>query len=137
MVWKIKWTIIGAGGIADRRAIPALLEDPRNEIVAVMDRVNSVAAAVAEKYSVAKWFDNEEKMLSEIECDAVYIATPVFCHYKQAMLALKYGRHTFIEKPIAMNAEESRELISAFKKANKQKIRRAVTLISSHGFIPR
>ena len=44
---KIRWTIIGAGGIADRRAIPAMLESPVNEIVAVMDRVGSVAEAVA------------------------------------------------------------------------------------------
>ena len=33
---KIKWCIIGAGGIADRRAIPALLEDSENEIVATL-----------------------------------------------------------------------------------------------------
>ena len=34
----IRWTVIGSGGIADRRAIPALLQDPQNQIVAVMDR---------------------------------------------------------------------------------------------------
>lgn len=117
---KIRWSIIGAGGIADRRAIPALLEDPQNEIVAVMDRVSCVAEAIAKKYCVENWFDNEEDMLSSIECDAVYIATPVFCHYDQAMLALKYNRHVFIEKPIAMNKKESEKLISAFKRANKQ-----------------
>ena len=37
---KIRWSIIGAGGIADRRAIPALLSDPQNEIVADLITLN-------------------------------------------------------------------------------------------------
>ena len=34
----MKWCIIGAGGIADRRTIPALKKDASNELVAVMDK---------------------------------------------------------------------------------------------------
>ena len=115
----MKWCIIGAGGIADRRTIPALLKDADNELVAVMDRVGEVAKAVGEKYGV-KYFDNPDTMLSQVDCDAVYIGTPVACHYDQAMLALKYGANVFMEKPIAMNAELGAELVSAFKKAGKQ-----------------
>ncbi len=117
---KIRWCIIGAGGIADRRAIPGLLLDPENEIVAVMDRIPEVAQRVAEKYSVANWFSDVEEMLKSVPCDAVYIATPVFCHYEQAMTALKYGCHAFIEKPLAMTEAESAEILKAYKKAKKQ-----------------
>ncbi len=117
---KIRWAIIGAGGIADRRAIPALLLDPQNEIVAVMDRVTEVSAQVAEKYNVKNHFDDVETMLKTVPCDAVYIATPVFCHYEQAMLALKYGCHTFIEKPLAMTESESAAILAAYKKEKKQ-----------------
>ena len=60
---KIRWAIIGAGGIADRRAIPALLLDEENEILAVMDKVPSVAKSVAEKYSVEKYYTDVEEML--------------------------------------------------------------------------
>lgn len=35
----MKWSVIGADGIADRRTIPALLQDKQNELVAIMDRV--------------------------------------------------------------------------------------------------
>jgi predicted dehydrogenase len=59
-------------------------------------------------------------MLKEVACDAVYIATPVFCHYEQAMLALKYDRNVLIEKPIARTEAESAEILDAFKKAGKQ-----------------
>lgn len=116
---KIKWCVIGAGGIADRRSIPAILKDKQNELVAVMDRVPAVAEAIGKKYGV-KYFTDENAMLSETECDAVYIGTPVFAHYKQAMTVLKHGKHLFIEKPVCINEPESRALVDAFKKAGKQ-----------------
>ena len=52
---KLKWCVIGAGGIADRRTIPAIISDKNNELVAVMDK----ALAVAEKmhiFSKRLWF---------------------------------------------------------------------------------
>ncbi len=115
---KIRWCVIGAGGIADRRAIPALLSDENNELVAVMDRTEHTARAIGEKYGV-KWYTSEEEMLQESQCDAVYIGTPVACHYDQAMTALKYGVHTFIEKPVCLTHKESVKLVSAFKKKGK------------------
>ncbi len=117
---KIRWSVIGAGGIADRRSIPAMVLDPQNELVAVMDTAEPVVRRVAEKYGVAHYFTDAEEMLKTVPCDAVYIATPVFCHYEQAMMALKYGVHVFMEKPIALNAEDGKKILDAFKAAGKQ-----------------
>lgn len=116
---KLKWCIIGAGGIADRRTIPAILLDENNELVAVMDKATALAEKLGQKYGVP-FYDNEEKMLQENECDAVYISTPVFCHYFQAMTALKYGKNVFLEKPVGIDSKEAEELLNAFKKQNKQ-----------------
>ena len=116
---KIRWCIIGAGGIADRRTIPAILLDTKNELIAVMDKVESMAEKIGTKYGV-KYYIDEEKMLKENECDCVYISTPVMCHYEQAMLCLKYKRHVFIEKPIGFSSEQAEQILDAFKKANKQ-----------------
>lgn len=115
----MKWCVIGAGGIADRRAIPGILKDDGSKLVAVMDRVAETAGTVGKKYGVP-YFTDEAEMLSSVDCDAVYIGTPVFCHYDQAMLALRYGKHVFLEKPVAMNAEEGAKLVQAFKDAGKQ-----------------
>lgn len=115
----MKWCVIGAGGIADRRTIPAILSDKDNEIVALMDRVESVAETVGKKYGV-KHYTEENKMLKENDCDAVYIGTPVACHIEQAMTALKYGRNVFIEKSVALNAKDGKKLVDAFKKAGKE-----------------
>ena len=115
----MKWCVIGAGVIADRRTIPALLKDSENELAAVMDRAQPVAEKIGEKYGVRS-FTSEREMLQSVACDAVYIGTPVGCHVEQAMTALSFGKHVFVEKPVALSAKESRELIAAFKKAGKQ-----------------
>ncbi len=116
---KTKWCVIGAGGIADRRSIPGILKNEDSTLVAVMDRVPAVAEAIGKKYGVP-FFTNEEEMLKVVDCDAVYIGTPVACHVAQAMLSLRYGKHVFLEKPIALTGKESEELVEAFKKAGKQ-----------------
>ena len=115
----MKWCIIGAGGIADRRTIPALLKDSENLLVAVMDRNEQTARSIGEKYNVPYFF-NEDKMLSDVDCDAVYIGTPVACHYDQAMTALNHDKHVFIEKPVCLNAKDSKKLVDAFKEKGKQ-----------------
>ncbi len=112
----MKWCVIGAGGIADRRTIPAILKDEGSELCAVMDRVPAVAKAIGEKYGVP-YFSDEEEMLKSVPSDAVYIGTPVFCHKRQIELAVAYGRHVFVEKPIAMNAAEGKELVEKCRAA--------------------
>lgn len=116
---KLKWCVIGAGGIADRRTIPAILSDKDSELIAVMDKVAPLAEKLGEKYGV-KWYTDEELMLKECKCDAVYISTPVMCHFDQAMTALKYGVNVFLEKPIGFDSKEGQKLLDAFKKENKQ-----------------
>lgn len=116
---KIKWAVIGAGGIADRRTIPGIMEDEGSELVAVMDKNAELAAATAAKYGVPSFTDDEE-MLKTVDCDAVYIATPVFCHYEQAMLCAKYKKHVLSEKPVTLKTEEAREVLDTFKAAGLQ-----------------
>lgn len=114
----MKWCVIGAGGIADRRTIPAIISDEGSELVAVMDRNYAVAEKLGKKYGV-KYYSDEDMMLSENVCDAVYIGTPVSCHKAQALTALKYGVHVFVEKPITISKSDAEELLNAFKVANK------------------
>lgn len=117
---KVRFAIIGCGGIADRRAIPGMLLSDGIEIVAVMDKSAEAARAVAENRGFAHWFDDAEEMLRTVPCDAVYIATPVFCHYEQVMLALRYGCHVLVEKPLALNKTQGQAMLDAFKAAGKQ-----------------
>lgn len=107
---KIKWGVIGCGGIADRRTIPGLLLADNAELVAVMDTNADAAKKVAQKYGVEKYSDNIDDILSIDELDAVYIATPVFCHKEQCMAAARAKKHILVEKPIGINVAEAEEI---------------------------
>ena len=113
---KVKWGVIGCGGIADRRTIPGLVLAENAELVIVMDRNTELAAKVGEKYEVP-FTDSVEELLSS-DIDAVYIATPVFCHRDQAMQAMRAGKHVLIEKPVGMTSEEAKELREIAKEEN-------------------
>ena len=114
----VKWCVIGAGGIADRRAIPALLKDKNNELVAIMERVPELAEELGKKYGV-KSFTDEREMLSSVECNAVYIGTPLFRHKSQMEICLEFDKHVFVEKPFTMTAEEGEEILRKFREKGK------------------
>ena len=106
---KIKWGVIGCGGIADRRTIPGMMKADNAVLTAVMDRNAELAQNVGKKYNVTKICDSVEELLKQ-DIDAVYIATPVFCHKEQAVLAMRAGKHVLMEKPVALTVEEAKEL---------------------------
>ncbi len=108
---KLKFGIIGAGGIADRRMLPAMLNAKNAEITAVMEINGDLAEKLRVKYNAKYAYTNEEELLKNSEIDAVYIASPVVFHARQAKLAADYGKHILLEKPIAMTTQEGEEVL--------------------------
>ena len=114
---KLRWGIIGCGGIADRRTMPGMMLSDMVEIVAVMDSNPAAAESVKAKYGAKYAFTNHEDVLALDEVEAVYIASPVFCHKEQALAAAKAGKHIFIEKPVGMSVADTKEIIDVCEKA--------------------
>lgn len=108
---KVRWGVIGAGGIADRRTIPGMMKCENAELVAVMEINMELAEKCRKKWNCKKAYDNEAALLADPEVDAVYIASPVVLHAKQAMAAADAGKHILIEKPLAMTAEEGQRVV--------------------------
>ena len=115
---KVKWGVIGAGGIADRRTIPGLLLAENAELVAVMDTDMEMTEVLAKKHGASKAYDCVDELLKNPEIDAVYIASPVAAHYEQAKKAALAGKHILLEKPLALTIAEGEELISLCEKHN-------------------
>ena len=113
---KVKWCVIGAGGIADRRTIPAIVGSDECELVGVMDKSGEIARKVGEKYGVP-YFTSEAEMLDAVDADAVYIGTPVFCHAEQSRAALSREVAVFVEKPITLSSSDARALVEEFRAA--------------------
>jgi len=112
----VKWGVTGAGGIADKRIIPAIREAKNSEIASLMVRNLGRAKKLANKHGAKGYYDNVPDLLKDEQIDAVYIATPVYLHCEQTIQAAEHGKHVLCEKPMAMTVEECKRMISACKK---------------------
>ncbi|MBD8070619.1 Gfo/Idh/MocA family protein [Bacillus sp. PS06] len=115
---KLRMGIIGAGGIAQGRHIPAfqqLSEDVTIE--AVSDVNHETAKSVSEKFNIPLVFNDYKDMFEHV--DAVTICTPNKFHAEITIAALEAGVHVLCEKPMAMNTAECDQMIAAAKKAEK------------------
>ncbi len=110
------WGIIGCGGIARRRMVPALGECRSSKVVAVMDCDRAAAAQVAAQIDAKPYF-TEADLLADPDVQAVYVATPVFLHSTQVIEAAAAGKHVMVEKPIALTVQQGEEMISACRQA--------------------
>ncbi|MEE3253015.1 MAG: Gfo/Idh/MocA family oxidoreductase [Nitrospinota bacterium] len=61
---------------------------------------------------------NTDELIQSSDIDLVVIATPVSTHFELAMKALENGKHVWIEKPIASNAEEAMEIANRAEQKN-------------------
>jgi 1,5-anhydro-D-fructose reductase (1,5-anhydro-D-mannitol-forming) len=84
---KVKWGVIGAGGIADRRTIPGMMLAKNAELVAVMEVNKELAEKIRAKYNAKRAYDNVDDLLADEEVQAVYIASPVIYHKEQVIKA--------------------------------------------------
>lgn len=112
---KVKWGVIGAAGIADRRTIPGMILAKNAELTAVMEINKELAEKISAKYNVEKAYDNVDDLLSDKEINAVYIASPVIFHKEQAIKAARAKKHLLIEKPVALSTVEGKEVLKICK----------------------
>ena len=76
---KVKWGVIGSGGIARRRTIPEGIADAKNaNLASVYDLNSEVNRAVAEEFNASAASSLEDLIRSDIE--AVYVASPANMH---------------------------------------------------------
>ena len=107
---KIKIAVIGAGYIADyhARGLQAL---PNVEIAIVIDTQSEAAEKFASKYSIKEVGSDAMSLLQRDDIDAVVLGVPNKYHAPYALEFLKNGKDVFLEKPMAMNSEEGKEIM--------------------------
>jgi predicted dehydrogenase len=108
--------IIGLG--FGRAHIPAF-QSHGCEVVAVCQRDQKAARAVADRYGVPHVFERWQDMLAQAKPEIVVIATPPVLHKAIALEAFAAGAHVLCEKPLAMNAAECRAMIDAAAQARR------------------
>lgn len=97
--------VIGAGGIARRKTMPAIGQARNCRVAAVMDPVG--AEAIAAEFGVPG-YTREADLLADPAVEAVYIASPVAHHLAQIELAAQAGKHVLCEKPLTLTSADAR-----------------------------
>ncbi len=117
----IRWGVIGAGGIADRRMIPeGIIPASNAELVAICEVSDELVNKVGEKYDVPpeERYTSDVEMIANADVDAIYVATPNHLHKDQVLECAAAGKHVLCEKPLAIGVEACEELVEACAAAN-------------------
>lgn len=117
---KLRWGVIGCGGIAMRRTIPGLILAENSELVSVMDSNGEAALLCKEKFGAKYAFTEYSDLLACEDVDAVYIASPVACHFEQAVAAARAKKHILLEKPLGITVSQAKEILD---ECNKQGVK--------------
>jgi len=108
---KIKWGVIGSGGIARRRTIPeGIVPASHAELAVVYDISQEANIEVAKEFNATAAQSIEELLNSDI--DAVYIASPANAHFSQVEACAKAKKHVLCEKPLGMTIGEAEKMIN-------------------------
>ncbi len=118
----MKVAVIGMGGIGNTHA-RVYKANPLTELVAVCDLVKEKADAAAEEFGCRAFYDEEEMLKAMPEIESVSVTTSGYdngsLHFEPAMIALSYGKHVLVEKPICSDIRDARELVNY---ASRQKL---------------
>ncbi|OJU15738.1 MAG: oxidoreductase [Clostridiales bacterium 43-6] len=120
---KLKIGIIGCGGIAKGKHMPALKkESARVEMVAFCDIIPEKAEEAAKEFGTpdAKVYTDYKELLADETIDVVHVLTPNRMHGPITVDSLYAGKHVMCEKPMAKTAADARAMVEAAKKTGKK-----------------
>jgi predicted dehydrogenase len=112
MANKVRWGVLGVANIAVKKVIPGMQRGALSEVVAIASRDKQRAADAGRELGLSKAFGSYEEMLADPEIDAIYNPLPNDLHVPWSVKAAEAGKHVLCEKPIAMSAKETHELIA-------------------------
>lgn len=114
----IHFGIAGFGLHAVKRLMPGFGLAKNCGVTALSRRNIDAARASAAAYKIPLAFDSVAEMAASPEVDAVLVTTPNACHLADVLAVDNAGKHVLCEKPLAMNADECRQMVEAAYKRN-------------------
>jgi virulence factor len=108
----IKVGIIGAGGIANSVHLPSLKEIEGIEISCICDIDLEKAQRTAEKFQIPNVYSTYKDMLKKENLNCVFVLVQPDQTFRITCDVLKYGIHTFIEKPAGITLFQTQSLAS-------------------------
>jgi predicted dehydrogenase len=101
---------------------------PGSAVAAVCDSQEQRLTQLRKLYPTLTIYTDAAELIKDPKVDAVVIATPVSSHFELTRSALSAGKHVLVEKPIASNSDQARQLIDEAEK-------RKLVLLVDHTFV--
>jgi predicted dehydrogenase len=112
----LRWGVLAPGRIAGG-FVWALHHHTDQRVHAVASRDPERARRFADQYGVPRVHASYEQLVADPDVDIVYVASPHSEHKRQALLAIAAGKHVLVEKPLALDADEARDIARAARAA--------------------
>lgn len=120
---KLKFGIIGCGGIANVKHLPALsIFKDEIELTFFCDIIEERARKAAAQYGTpdARFCTDYHELLADTSIDVVHVLTPNADHCPITCDALEAGKHVLCEKPMAITYEEGKKMLETAKRTGKK-----------------
>ncbi|MHC4742052.1 MAG: Gfo/Idh/MocA family protein [Planctomycetota bacterium] len=101
--------VVGAGFIGPVH-VEGLQRAGQN-VVGILGVDDDETQGAAKRLGLSKAYSSYQEILDDSGVQAVHLATPNRLHYEMTKQALNAGKHVMCEKPLAMNSQESAELV--------------------------
>ena len=112
MTRRLRWGILGAAHIAERRILPAMGRSGRHAVLAVASRDPGRAREFAARFSIPRIYEAYDALLADPEIDAVYNPLPNAWHRSWTERAAHAGKHVLCEKPLAVTAADAAAMVT-------------------------
>ena len=119
---KVRIGIIGCGGIANGKHMPALKKIEEAEMVAFCDIIEERAVKAAKEFGVegAKVYTDYRELLEDESIESVHVCTPNRSHSFITVDALEAGKHVMCEKPMAKTYAEAKKMYETAQRTGKK-----------------
>ncbi len=114
----IRFGIVGFGQHAVKRLMPGFANARNCRVTSLSRRDAEYARESAREFGIEHAFTSTAELCASPDVDAVFIATPDALHLADVLEAVRHGKPVLVEKPMAMNADEAREMVEAARDAN-------------------
>jgi predicted dehydrogenase len=108
----VRWGVLGVADIARLKVIPAMQASRWSPVVAIASRTEGKAREAAQQLSIPRAYGSYQQLLADPEIEAIYNPLPNHLHVTWTLRAAAAGKHVLCEKPIALSAQQARELLS-------------------------
>src|SRR5690348_18475427 len=108
----VRWGVLGAARIATTKVIPAMRASRFARVVAIASRNVDKARTAAEQLGIPRAYGSYDELLADPDVEAIYNPLPNHLHVPWSIRAAEAGKHVLCEKPIALSADEARQLLA-------------------------